>query len=71
VNPTDVLLAFSELVAADAALRHRLATTGTDHAAFAALCLAAAREKGIAFSEADLRGLLQQRHLFWMQRHIL
>lgn len=70
MTPAEALAAFAERLATDAALRDRLAPL-RNHADFAAACVTEARAHGFAFSEADVRDLLQQRHLFWLQRHIL
>ncbi len=70
MTPTQALAAFAEHVATDEALRHQLAGLA-DHAAFAAACVAAGRAHGFVFTEAEVRELLQARHLFWLQRHIL
>lgn len=71
MTPSETLAVFAEHAGRDEAVRNRLATAGTDHARFAALCVEAGRERGLAFAEADVRELLQSRHLFWLQRHIL
>lgn len=70
MTPSEALAAFAERVAADEVLRSRLATI-TDHANFASVCVVAGHERGFEFTEADVRSLLQARHLFWLQRHIL
>ncbi len=70
MTPSEALAAFAERVAADEPLRNRLAQA-RDHAGFAAACATAGREAGFVFTEADVRELLQARHLYWLQRHIL
>lgn len=69
-NPLVALGEFIEVVAREPALRERLGI-GKDHAAFAEVCVAAGRERGLAFSADDVRRLLQERHLAWLQRHQL
>jgi hypothetical protein len=71
MTPAEALAVFGEHAGTDEALRTRLATAGADHARFATLCVEAGRERGLAFTEGDVRELLQCRHIFWLQRHIL
>lgn len=69
MNVTDALATFVERVADDESLRSRLGAI-RDHTTFATACVAAGRENGLDFAEADVRALLQSRHLYWLQRHI-
>lgn len=69
MTPAEALAAFAEQVAGDEPLRTRLAAL-RDHATFAETCVAAAAERGLTFAAADVRALLQERYVFWLQRHI-
>lgn len=59
-----------ELVARTPALREQLAAE-TDHARFATACAELARNHGLTVEADAVRTLLQQRHLQWLQRHVL
>lgn len=69
MTSAEALVLFAEQVAGDAVLREHLAAI-REHAAFSEACVAAAAERGLAFTAAEMRALLQSRHIFWIQRHI-
>ncbi len=69
MTPDEAIRVFAENLAGDDSLRERLAAI-RDHTVFAEACVTAAATQGLAFTAADMRTLLQARHIQWIQRHI-
>lgn len=69
MNPSPDLAAFIEAVAADSGLRRSLAAEKSDDT-FAAACAALAEKHSLHVTAEEVRALLRERTMAWLERHI-
>jgi hypothetical protein len=70
MNPSPDLTALIEVIAGDRILERTLSAEISDDT-FALACAALAEKHSLRVTADEVRALLRERTIFWLQRHIL